>query len=103
MISEPPDHGNDTLSREDPQVKQGGNLGLGARTLGGRDAHDVHRDRTRGAEEAMTLDEESSSALSMLGRVWPGAGTSWSPGSSSSSPSTGTCRTPGASTHSRMV
>ena len=36
-------------------------------------------------------------------RVWPGAGRSRSPGSSSSSPSTGTYRTPGASTHSRMV
>jgi hypothetical protein len=35
-------------------------------------------------------------------RVWPGAGTSRSPGSSSSSPSTGTYCTPGASTHSRM-
>jgi hypothetical protein len=36
-------------------------------------------------------------------RVWPGAGTSRSPGSSACSPSTGTYCTPGASTHSRMV
>src|SRR5262249_28892257 len=36
-------------------------------------------------------------------RVWPGAGRSRRPGSSSSSPSTGTYRTPGASTHSRIV
>src|SRR5215211_2178991 len=36
-------------------------------------------------------------------RVWPGARTSRSPGSSSSSPSTGTYRTPGASTHSVVL
>ena len=36
-------------------------------------------------------------------RVWPGAGTRRSPGNSSSSPSTGSYRTPGASTHSRIV
>ena len=36
-------------------------------------------------------------------RVWPGAGMSRSPGSSSSAPSTGEECTPGASTHSRIV
>ena len=36
-------------------------------------------------------------------RVWPGAGRSRTPGSNSSSPSTGTYSTPGALTHSRMV
>ena len=35
--------------------------------------------------------------------VWPGAGRSRTPGSNSSSPSTGTYSTPGALTHSRMV
>src|SRR5664279_3765062 len=36
-------------------------------------------------------------------RVWPGAGTTRSPGSNSSAPSTGTYCTPGASTQSRIV
>jgi len=43
-----------------------------------------------------------STTTTCMPRVWPGAGTSRSPGRSSSSPSTGTYRTPGASTHSRM-
>src|SRR5918998_1548598 len=42
-----------------------------------------------------------STTTTCMPRVWPGAGTSRSPGSSSSSPSTGTYSTPGASTHSR--
>ena len=44
-----------------------------------------------------------STTTTGMPRVWPGAGTSRSPESSSSSPSTGTYRTPGASTHSRIV
>lgn len=48
---------------------------------------------------AATLDDDQLTAAC----VWPGAGASRSPGSSSYSPSTGTYRTPGAWTHARMV